>query len=306
MPQALEELEILYAVQEIKLSDTTDISASVKTLAIVRPTDSIPEKDFLKIEKFMQRGGRVFVALNRVEGNFQNATGTAVNTGLETWLKNKGIEVEDDFVIDAKCGSVTLQQQTGFGILSQQIQFPYLPVTKGLEAVVMKFVSTIKYTGDTSKHFTALAFTSEKSDAFKAPQHFEVQKQWKEEDFTKQNLVVAGLVEGKLSGNTKSKMVVIADGDFPINGEGERAQRIQEDNVNLLVNSIDWLSDDTGLIALRTKGATSRPIRQIEDSTKTILKYVNFLLPILLAVGYGIYRSQRNKIKRYKWMGETY
>jgi hypothetical protein len=37
-----------------------------------------------------------------------------------------------------------------------------------------------------------------------------------------------------------------------------------------------------------------------------LLKYGNFLLPVLLAIGYGVYRSQRNKMKRYKWMSENY
>ncbi|MBS1952333.1 MAG: hypothetical protein OJF59_001945 [Cytophagales bacterium] len=315
MPQAGEELDVLYTVHEVKLSDTTNIPQNIKTLAIVRPTDSIPAKDFQKIEDFIQRGGRIFVAMNRVEGNFQNATGTAVNTGLEAWLKNKGLEVSDDFVVDAKCGSVTVQQQTGFGLLQQQIQFPFLPIianfsshpiTKGLEAVVMKFASPIKFVGDTSTRFTALAFTSEKSGSLKTPLSFNIQKQWTEADFPQQKLIVAALVEGKLSGTTRSKIVVVTDGDFPINGKGEQAQRVQPDNVSLMVNAIDWLSDDTGLIALRTKGVTARPIKQLDDSTKTILKYTNFLLPVLLAVGYGLYRSQRNKMKRLKWMSETY
>lgn len=285
--QAREELEILYTVQEVRLSDTTDIPQGVKTLAIVRPTDSIPASQFQKIENFIQRGGRIFVAINRVEGNLQNSSGTAITTGLEAWLKNKGIEVEDDFVIDAKCGAVTVQQQMGFGMLQQQLSFPYLPIisnfsthpaVKGLEQVVMKFASTIKFVGDTSVRYFPLAFTSEKSNALKAPQYFDIQKQWTEADLQMRNLVVAAALEGKMAGNANAnaKMIVVADGDFPINGQGDRAQRLQEDNVNLLVNSIDWLSDDTGLIALRTKGATTRPIRQLEDSTKTGLKYINF------------------------------
>src|SRR2546421_157930 len=111
MPQAVEDLEILYTVQEIKLSDTTDIPGNVKTLAIIRPTDSIPQSHFQKIENFIQRGGRVFVGINRVDGNLQNAMGVVVTTGLERWLKEKGIEVEDDFITDAECGAVTMQQQ---------------------------------------------------------------------------------------------------------------------------------------------------------------------------------------------------
>jgi len=76
--------------------------------------------------------------------------------------------------------------------------------------------------------------------------------------------------------------------------------------VNLVSNAIDWLSDDTGLISLRTKGVTSRPIDELQDSTKTILKYTNFLLPILLVIGYGVFRSQQNKMKRFKRMSENY
>ena len=227
----------------------------------------------------------------------------------------KGIEVEDNFVMDTKCGSVTMQQQTSFGMLQQQIQFPYIPIVsrfanhpsvKGLESVILQFVSTIKYTGDTTKRFTALAFSSEQSNALKAPVYFELQKQWTKNDFPQNGLTVAAAIDGKLSGNTRSKIIVIGDGDFPINGTGDKARQLSADNVSFLVNGIDWLSDDTGLIALRTKGATSRPIQPLDDSTKAVLKYGNFLLPILLAIGYGVFRSQRNKMKRYKWMSENW
>ncbi|MFM7856895.1 MAG: hypothetical protein ACKO96_34455, partial [Flammeovirgaceae bacterium] len=112
--------------------------------------------------------------------------------------------------------------------------------------------------------------------------------------------------KGKLSTNGRTKMVVIGDGDFVVNGAGQQPRRLQPDNVNLLSNAIDWLSDDTGLISLRTKGVTSRPIDELEDSTKAILKYGNFLLPILLVIGYGVLRSQQNRIKRFKRMSENY
>lgn len=101
-------------------------------------------------------------------------------------------------------------------------------------------------------------------------------------------------------------MVVVGDGDFAINGSGQNAQEINPDNVNLMVNSIDWLSDDTGLIELRTKGITSRPLAQISDGRKTFLKYLNFLLPILLIILYGIFRGQRNRTLRYKRMQDNF
>ena len=101
-------------------------------------------------------------------------------------------------------------------------------------------------------------------------------------------------------------MVVIGDGDFAVNGSGQKAQQINPDNINLMVNSIDWLADDTGLIELRTKGITNRPLDQIEDGRKSFLKYLNFLLPILIILLYGLFRNQRNRTLRYKRMQENF
>lgn len=315
MIEASRSLEILYTMQEVPLSDSTEIPATIKTLAVIRPKDSVSVNDLQKLDAFLARGGRLLIALNRVEGNLQYGMGNAVNTGFEAWLKAKGIEVEENFVIDAQCAAVTMQQQTPFGTMQQQVSFPYLPVigtfsqhpiSSGLEGVLMQFASSIKFVGDTSKRFVPIALSSEKSAIQPAPTQFDFQKDWTEADFPSRNFVVAATVEGRLAGNAKSKLVVIGDGDFPVNGPPQQARRQQPDNINLLVNSIDWLSDDTGLIDLRTKGASSRPIRQLEDATKTWIKYLNFLLPVLLAVGYGLYRMQRNKIKQYKRMSENY
>lgn len=315
MAQLGEQLSVLYNVIEIKLADTAAISPQVKTIAIVRPTDSIPQSHFEKLDAFLSKGGRLVIAMNRVEGDLQRAYGAPVSTGLEAWLQQKGIEVDPDFVVDAKCGSVTMQQQQGFFTMQTQVAFPYIPlvgkfadhpVSKGLENVLFQFVSSIKYTGDTTKQFTPLALSSDQSNVLKTPLSFDIQKQWTKEDLPLKNITMAAALEGKLSGTTNSKMVVIADGDFIINGGGQQPRKVQPDNVNLVSNAIDWLSDDTGLISLRTKGVTSRPIDELEDSTKLLLKYTNFLLPILLVIGYGVLRSQQNKIKRFKRMSENY
>ena len=315
LSQVATQLGVLYNTEEVPLTDTTNIADRFKTLVIIRPTDSIPPSHLQKLDGFLSNGGKLVVAINRVNGDLQNASGFAVTTGLETWLQQKGILVEDNFVVDAKCGSVNVVQQQGGFSFQSQISFPYLPVvgkfadhpiSKGLESVLFEFVSTVAYVGDTTKKFTPLAFTSEQSSALKAPQYFNIQKQWTQADLPLSNLVMAAAVEGKLVGNTLSKLVVIADGDFAISGSQQRGQRRPNDNINLLTNSIDWLADDTGLISLRTKGVTSRPIDQLEDSTKAILKYTNFLLPILLVIGYGLVRMQQNRMKRFKRMSENY
>ena len=314
MGQVMEQLSVLYDVREVHL-DSLDVPLDVKTLAIVRPTDTIPPIQVQRLDAFVARGGRLLVAINRVNGNLQQAYGMPVTTGLEMWLAKMGITIQDAFVVDVKCGSVNVQQQQGSFTMQTQVSFPYLPmmgkfadhpVSKGLERVIFEFVSPVSYAGDTSKQFTPLVFSSEQSSAQMAPLRFDINKQWTQTDFPERNISVAGVLEGKLSGNTNARMVVIGDGDLVVNGPQQQQRRLQPDNVSLFANAVDWLSDDTGLIELRTKGVTSRPIHELDDTTKSVLKYGNFLLPILLVIGYGLVRWQRNRMIRLKRMSENY
>jgi hypothetical protein len=111
----------------------------------------------------------------------------------------------------------------------------------------------LKFTGDTSLRYTPIAFSSKKSGTLTPPISFDVSKKWTDRDFPLSGLTVAAVLSGKISGNTESSIILVGDGDFPVNGEGQRPQQLQPDNVNLMVNSVDWLSDQTGLIDLRTK-----------------------------------------------------
>jgi gliding-associated putative ABC transporter substrate-binding component GldG len=312
--QVYSELGILYKVETLKLTDTTIIPDKYKTIAIIRPSDTIPPAQLLVLDNFLARGGNIFLAVNRVQGNFSNAMGTSVSVGLETWLARRGITISDNFIIDAKCGSVTLQQQQGNYTMQTQIQFPYLPVigkfadnpiTKGLEGVSLQFASPITFSGDSTIKFIPIAFSSEKSGSLKTPLYFDIQKQWQTTDFPMSHLVVAAIIQGKLSGNANSKIVLVSDGDFAV-GNPKSGNQLPKDNISLLVNSIDWLSDDTGLIELRTKGVTSRPIKEMEPGTKAFLKWFNFLAPIILIIIYGLIRIQMNNSKRIKRMEVTY
>ena len=303
---AYQSMSILYAVENIDLQNEAEIPIRFKTVILLAPKDSIPETHLAKLDGYLAQGGNLFIGINRVEGNFQNAQGTAVTTGLETWLANKGLQIDGSFIIDATCGTVQVQQQVGPFSMPVQTQFPYFPlindfpdhpINKGLEQVAFQFASPINYVGDSVASFTPFLYSSENSGTLAPPVFFDVQKKWAESDFPMSRLVIGGVLEGNLVGNTFSRIVLVSDGDFAQAGG---------DNVNLLVNGVDWLSDDTGLIDLRTKGITTRPIDELEDSTRSLLKWGNFLIPILLVLVYGFFRFQRQRNVRMKRMQERY
>ncbi len=316
LAQAVQSLSVLYSVENVDLANEASIPDRFRAIAIVAPSDTIPPDHLAKLDDYLSRGGQLFIALNTVEGNLQNAQGMALHTGLEDWLREKGVEVSPSFIIDAQCGSVQVRQQQGMFTFNTAMQFPYLPIisnfpehpiTRGLEQVILSFASPVRFVGDSTARFTPIAQTSVKSGITNPPVFFDINKQWSDADFPMSNLTAGGVLEGNLAGNAYSRIVVFGDGDFPIAGQG----RPGGDNVSLMVNSIDWLSDDTGLIELRTKGVASRPIDQeyLSDEAsgkRTFLKYLNFGLPILLVLIYGFIRLQQQKTRRLKRMQERY
>jgi gliding-associated putative ABC transporter substrate-binding component GldG len=316
MIQVWQSLSVLYDVEPVKLNDPAADLSKYKTLVWVAPKDSVPAAEFDKLDHFLSNGKNIYIAMNRVVGNLQNASGTEVRTGLERWLEGKDLRVNPDFVIDQSCGSVMVNQQQGGMTFQTSMQFPYLPmltrfpvspVTKGLNSVVLQFASSMDYTPTNNNvTFTPLATSSDRAGTERVPLYFNVGRNWQQKDFERSKIVMAGCLSGRLSGNANSKLIVVSDGDFAINGEGQQARQIPADNLNFFVNGVDWLSDDTGLIDLRSKEVTSRPLDQMDDGKRAFIKYLNFLLPILIIIGYGIFRWQYRRNQRMKRMNDNY
>jgi gliding-associated putative ABC transporter substrate-binding component GldG len=313
MPHVMQSLGILYEVQPVYLTDSTRELNKFNTLAIVGPKDSLPGSHLKQIAEFVGRGGKILLALNHVTADLNaSLNSTVVHTGLESWLNSYGIRVQENLVLDVNCQVISYGVPHGGYTEIRQAMFPYIfvvqkfgehDVTNGLEQVSMQFASGVNFTGDSSLRFTPLLYTSDKSTTEAAHTYFNVERQWTETDFPVKNLVTGGAIEGSFSGGVPTRMVVIGDADFPLS---DQRQQPNPDNINLFANAIDWLSDETGLVTLRTKGATARPIDDLDDGKKTFLKLFNFILPIVLVILIGIFRFQTNRIKRIKRREEGY
>lgn len=309
LDQVMAELSILYEVKPIHLLSEPDLS-KYKSLMIVGPMGTISSTQLGRLNQYLAKGGNLFVAIDRVNGLLNDGIGISVNTGLEAWLLKKGIFVDDSFIVDKKCGTVTVHQQ-GYFSFPQQINFPFLPVvskfanhtiTDGIETIILQFASPLTFVGDSSMTYEPLAFTSDISGKLKAPISFDIGRAWRARDFLYPNLTLAAAITGYMGGEKEAKICVVGDGNFIVNGRGSNKIPIQKDNVNFLANAMDWLSDDTGLMSLRTKGVSSRPLKEISDGKVFFLKYLNFLLPIILIIAYGLFRFRLIRRKRTKRM----
>lgn len=315
LQQAAAGLMVLNNLEEYEMNDSVPVPDRFTTIAIIDAKDSFPESHLAQLDAFLAKGKNIFISYSRLSADLQSSMANSKTTGLEQWLKQKNIIIEDQLVIDAQCGSVQVRQQQGFFSFINNISFPYFPIVnkfgehpavKGLEQVILQFASPINYRGDSTISYTPLLLSSEKSGTQPAPVFFNIQRQWTNADFPLSKIVMGAAFTGNLSGTVPSKMIVISNGTFGVNGSGERASQLPPDNVNLLVNAIEWLTDNTGLMELRTKGITSRPLEQLEDGQRTFYKYLNFLLPVAAIVIFGFGRMQYRKKQRIRRMNEEW
>ena len=304
-----QQLSILYDVEEINLNSFQDelTPFRFKSIALMGAKDSIPPSHLEKLSGYLNAGGGLLVGVDAVDFDLNAGSGTSTPTGIETWLQQHGIVVENAFVIDDNCGGFTIQQKQGFFVIPVQKPFPYLPmvkdfaehpITKGLENVILPFVSPLRSTGDSAYQYTPLMFSSKLSGKSNAPVNFDViRKTYSQSDYNQPQIHLGAIVKNSNGG----KMVVFGDGGFPAQGGKQGG-----DNASLMTNALDWLSDDTGLIDLRTKGIAFNPLDEIEPEKKKFLKWLNFLLPIALVLLYGFYRNARTKAKRNQRAQEDY
>lgn len=309
MPQLNQQLSILYDVDEYEISEGEEIPNYYRALAWIAPSDTIPASHLRKLSTFLDNGGKLFITYSNVKGDLQQGLlSSASDIGLVSWLQEKGLRIGGGFIVDAECATVTVSQQRGVFRMNSQVEFPYFPrisnfgehpTTKGLDEMTLQFVtSVVPQPQDSTTTSEILISTSENSGVIQPPNYFDVQKKWRQSDFGAGTQPVAAALE-RVGGF--GKLVMIGNGDFVVNGEGQQARQVLPDHVNFASNSIDWLADDTGLIDLRTKGITSRPLETIEEGTKSVLKYGNVFAPILLLLIYAFVRKLQNQRKRQKW-----
>ena len=212
------------------------------------------------------------------------------------------MKIQYDFVVDNNCGTITVNQQNGFMNYQSSVSFPYLPIitnfskhtiTHGLNAILLPFASSIQQVKTNSTYiFTPLATTSSISGRQQAPIFFNLQKQWTQNDFNHPHNIVAALLTND---DNNSAIVTITDADFLSNSIANSGHTA---NITFAVNSIEWLADNSGLIQLRNKFTTFSSLEPIDDKTKETLKYLNFLLPMLILASAALLQLRKNQRKR--------
>ena len=198
------------------------------------------------------------------------------------------------------------------------------PIVKNLDGIRGEFASTIDTLAIKNVKKTILLASSPYNKKLTAPHILSLQALEQEpnpKDFQSSPKTVAVLLEGKFTSDFRNrpppdslldkvtilpeskptKMVIISDGDvfknqvaadgspFPLGYDHYSRQSFG--NKNLLLNLADYLTDDSGLIALRTKEIQVRLLnRPLIRTEKLYWQLFNNVLPIALLLIFAIFQ----------------
>lgn len=209
------------------------------------------------------------------------------------------------------------------------------PIVNKLNAVLFQFANSIDTVGNKNLKKTVLLTSSPQSRLVYHPVLISLEETRNKPDlnnFNKGPQILAVLVEGKFTSIFKNrispetilsgeygnfiaegkptKMIFISDGDiisnqvsrvrdqiFPLGYDRFTNQNFG--NKNFILNAVDFLLDDTGILMLRTKDYKLRLLDKAKiKRDKLYWQFINLILPILIIVVTGI---SFNFFRKYKY-----
>jgi len=195
------------------------------------------------------------------------------------------------------------------------------PIVRNLDAISTSYVSSLDTVKADGVRKTPLLFTSPYSRTISTPVQIdfdELKKPLNPENFSQSNIAVGYLLEGDFTSvfknrplprevnqnsfieNGESSIIIVADGDLarsrlhPQNdsplplGYDYYSQRTFA-NQDFLLNAVQFLLDDNGLIQSRNKEIILRPLDKVKvDAERSKWQLINLLVPVIFIVLYGL------------------
>lgn len=245
--------------------------------------------------------------------------GCRINTNLVLDLQALPIPVVTGYV-----GNQPKQELFPWFFFPLIMDHPDHPIVRNLDALKTEFMNSLDTVGGSGVKKTILLTTSDRTKLMTTPARISLNMLRfppDERQYTKSKVPVAVLLEGQFQSvyknrltddfvnnkafqykdqSEENKMIVIADGDIIKNSFNKERNTIkplgydiytarQYGNKDFIMNCINYLLDDTGLIDARSKEFKIRLLnKQKVDDERQKWQLVNTVIPVLLIVLFGM------------------
>lgn len=318
-----------YNFQLINLDDNKPIPEDVVTLIFAHPEGVTEYQKFL-IDQFVMRGGKLILLIDPVKIQQGQLQALNIKTNMGDLLNQYGLKMEDGLVVDVRSnemgafsmGYVTYQTSYPYwpkvpkGYFSQDN-----PAVSQLETLVLPWTASVKYLEDRENiSGQILARSSEFAYTMKEPYNLNPQQPWKRDPSEMSSLPLAASVSGPFKSLFAGKDIppIVTDGEegekVPGTFEGERldegkpttiilvasANFIQDNfvrmfrggaaNLVFVSNLVDWLTLGDKLISIRSRSIVDRPLAEMTEGTKSVIRFMNIFGVSLLVIIIGLVR----------------
>jgi ABC-2 type transport system permease protein len=320
--------------------DHKNTLAKYDALIIAKPTRSFSALDKYKLDQYIVQGGNVMFLVDKLEASMDSASredylAMPYDLNLDDMLFRYGVRINPVLVQDQSSSLYpVITGQSGGKPQFRMMNWPFFPlinhyadhpITRNLDAVVLKFANSIDTVKAEGIRKTPLLLTSAASKTLTAPVKVsvnELRQQTTQEGFTSGGIPVGYLLEGTFTSLFKNrfapdgavqtpateqgkaaKLIVIADGDLirnELNPRSGQPQPLGFDpfsnytfaNRDLLMNALAYLTEKNGLIQARNKQVKIRPLdREKAQGEKMKWQALNLALPLVLLMVYGMART---------------
>jgi ABC-2 type transport system permease protein len=297
---AYKKLAEVYDISLVNYASEKKIPQDLNTLIIIGPKEKFNDDELKAIDAFVVKGGSLVIMADGVNVG-QGLTADKNDIGLNKILESYGAKLNNNLVLDVNNGVASFSQ----GFVTFSTNYPYWPkvIKQGfdqnnlavakLETLILPWASTIDILPDKVKNLeiSYLAKTTDRAlavaDNFKLDPQSGASIQGTRGQF---NLAVS--ISGKFKSafdnsiNQAGRLVLVGDSDFI----SDNFLRNYPDNLVFFQNVIDSLSLGNDLITIRSKGVTERPIKEISETMKTSIRYINIFGLTLIVVLFGLIR----------------
>lgn len=323
-----------YRVQFINLDNVRNLPEQLDALFVVQPMEKLNAWELYLIDQFIMRGGKVSFLLNPFEVNVTQAMVAPVDNGLDGLLRSYGIGIKDSLIIDAQCNVIPVTRDMGGFRVQSIAQYPYfikisnfndsIPIVKDLNSLDLLFVSPLDLSLPLRENQKReiLFSSSEMTGSRAIPLDISPEKKYEQSDFTESSLPLGAVLSGSFRSYFASNETVpkyegpdsLGTTPFPIRADSTSDARIvvigngsfitddfrrSNSGFVLLMNICDWLTQEKGLISIRSRAISARALDPQTDGTKQFVKYSNIFAMPLLVIIFGLARWQyRRSLKK--------
>lgn len=301
----------VYELTQLDLGQQQGIPSDVDAILVVGPKTPFSEEEKRAIDAFVISGRGAAFLLDAVRPDLQTLQTAEMDHGLGDLLKAYGVELLPGLVLDRQCAPINLMEQRGFMRIQHQVPYPFIPfpkaldpdhpLTRGLGGVPFPFMSPVStaFAEQAGVKAEALVRSSEGSWVQEPPYDLDPRQQWTVDMVTDEGakslvVTVSGAVKSYAgeSAATSARVLVAGGASFMAD------QFMTPANEAFVMNLIDWLVLDEGLLSVRSRGLAAAPLDEVGDGMKSTVKYANIIGVPLVLVGLGLVRWRVRERRR--------